>query len=403
MPGIDVDSVPNDDFSVPQSFLDKLSSLTPLELSRFETLRLEWENWRISADSAWRERYRAKESKLRQQLEADALASLAERSEDLRRAHEEIAKLEAKLRINVDAVEQRKIRLEDTEEQVSLRLAQKTAELQLLQRRVRDESKRKMEAESQKAEMLEHQLADAREAHERLRQRAKEIDREFESCRQQLRGVPETQLREEVAKLRAELAEGSSLIEKEKALTSQAEIEREHFRAQMHRLATALKTERERSSVIARQELEQLRLEFLAREERYVLDGDRAALGDIRRELQELRSKSKQQVQSNSEVLDAVPPIKGRPIPSSSSSSSSSSSAGRPPEAGSSTTHALHGAAGSPAAPIAQAQLKLSQVNKQISSLLASGLYNDDSDPLVLELTKSLLGAVGLSPSVPAT
>ena len=46
----------------------------------------------------------------------------------------------------------------------------------------------------------------------------------------------------------------------------------------MHRVATALKREREKASISARQELEQLRLEFLAREERYILDGDRDEL-----------------------------------------------------------------------------------------------------------------------------
>ena len=81
----------------------------------------------------------------------------------------------------------------------------------------------------------------------------------------------------------------------------------------MSRVARALKRERERSSANSRQELEQLRLEFLAREERYVsrltphhpclfhfistprafryvLDGDREELRGIRKELQAFRA-----------------------------------------------------------------------------------------------------------------
>ena len=46
----------------------------------------------------------------------------------------------------------------------------------------------------------------------------------------------------------------------------------------MQRVATARKREREKASMSARQELEQLRLECLAREERYILDGDRDEL-----------------------------------------------------------------------------------------------------------------------------
>lgn len=60
----------------------------------------------------------------------------------------------------------------------------------------------------------------------------------------------------------------------------------------MHRLALALKRERDKSATIARQELEQLRLEFLAREERYILDGDRDELRTIRFELANLRAQS---------------------------------------------------------------------------------------------------------------
>lgn len=46
---------------------------------------------------------------------------------------------------------------------------------------------------------------------------------------------------------------------------------KEHFKAQMHRIAVALKREREKNNILARQEIEQLRLDFLTREERFVL------------------------------------------------------------------------------------------------------------------------------------
>jgi hypothetical protein len=64
------------------------------------------------------------------------------------------------------------------------------------------------------------------------------------------------------------IGEARAGIERERRLRTETALEKEHFRAQMHRLALALKREREKSSGIARQELEQLRLEFLAREER---------------------------------------------------------------------------------------------------------------------------------------
>lgn len=45
----------------------------------------------------------------------------------------------------------------------------------------------------------------------------------------------------------------------------------------------------ERETTCARREMEQLRLEYLAREERFMLDGDRNELRTIKQELDELR------------------------------------------------------------------------------------------------------------------
>ena len=45
----------------------------------------------------------------------------------------------------------------------------------------------------------------------------------------------------------------------------------------------------ERESTCARRDMEQLRLEYLAREERFMLDGDRNELRTIKQELDELR------------------------------------------------------------------------------------------------------------------
>jgi len=375
----------NFEVSVPEEFLKKLETLTPLERSRFETLRLEWENWRIGAESIWREKFRSREIKIRQQCEVDANTSLSDRSEDLRRTHDDIAKLEMKLRNAVDSIEEKKLRLQASEEQVSLRLAQKTAELQLLQRRVRDEAKMKIETEAQRAEGLQHQLDDMKAMYERVHERAQNLDSDFEAYRQQVRSVPDTQLREDLVSLKARYSDGLAQIERERSLTSEAEIEKEHYRAQMHRLALALKTERDRSSDVARQELEQLRLEFLAREERYILDGDRAALGDIRKEIDQLRKISAHgedsgiRDNSRSEEKKSEPPT----LPSEKVMGGAGVFVGGGTKAAAATEKSS-----------SSAGLKLALVNKQLSSVLASGMYDDENDPLVLELTKSLLNAL---------
>lgn len=243
--------------------------LTVAERKALEKLKLDWEGWRRGVDAQWREAMLEKETLLRKKLEAEAAAKLVERAEDLKRAQIEAGKLEVRLRSAIEEVERQKAQLNLKAEQNQMGLAQKTSELQLLQRRVRDEAKVLVGEETRRANGLQQQVVSLQESLRLMEKRAKDSEHDFEQYRAQLRNSPESVLREEAAKLRAQLGECRGEVERERRLRSETELEKEHFRAQMHRLALALKREREKSSTIARQELEQLRLEFLAREERY--------------------------------------------------------------------------------------------------------------------------------------
>ena len=299
-----------------------METVTPIEAPAHFTNKptsiLEWENWRYAAEMKWREELRMKEIKLREAIEEEVKEEMKNRSDEIRRAYEESAKMEIRLKNALDNVERQKARLLQSEEQVGQRLAQKTAELQLLQRRVRDEAKSKVEVEQRKTDALSKQLHQAQQTIERMNRRIADTEKDFDEYRQAVRGTPEQVLREQVASLKgtcvymklitlvnmdaniliflnvltscaldvllyftspiASLAQVEKQIMEEKAKTASAELEKEHFRSTMHRVATALKREREKASISARQELEQLRLEFLAREERYILDGDRDEL-----------------------------------------------------------------------------------------------------------------------------
>lgn len=253
--------------AAPMQGVDLLAQQQVLLQQRYQ----EWEEWQRNAEEKWREGLRQKEMHLRQRISAELAAGLAQQSEDLKRAQEEVARLEVRLRNGIEAADREKVQLELREEQVKTRLSQKTAELQLLQKRVRDEAKARVDAETRRAEVAEARATSAEEARDRAEQRAREVERDYETYRQHVRSMPETTLREELSRSRAQLAEAREAIERERRRSSEVELEREHYKAQMHRLAHALKRERERSSAVARQDLEQLRLEFLAREERCVL------------------------------------------------------------------------------------------------------------------------------------
>ena len=309
-----------------------------------ESLKSDWEIWRRAAEGKWREELREKEAMLRKSLEEENKAILSAKADDLRRAHEEAGRLEVRLRGAIDAVEKQRAQLILKEDQVNMKLAQKSSELQLLERRIREEARAKVEAETRRCEGLERQLENLKESLQKMERRAKDAERDFETYRQQVRGMPETQLREEVAKLRAQLAETRTEIERERRQGAERELEKEHFRAQMHRLALALKRERERSTAVARQELEQLRLEFLAREERYVLDGDREELRTIRNALSQLKS-----------------------------------GAGNPAEFDR-----------NPKSDVGEENSSIDRLKRKKEELLSTGLYDENEDPIIEEINRAI-------------
>ena len=278
-----------EDVSAPMSNPLDDENLTRIEKQRLMQLKGDWDLWRKEAEAVWREDLRDREIATRKRIEDEVKSALSERAEELRKAQEEATRVESKLRTALENVEKQSTQLTMKEESMTMKMAQKTAELQLLQRRARDESKVKIEAVQAKLEMQERHSANLMRSIEKAEKRAKEAEKDFETYRSYVRSSPEQLLREEVARMKASLAETRAVLERERRLRSESELEKEHFRAQMHRLALALKRERERSSSQARSELEQLRLEFLAREERYVLDGDREELRAIRSEIGSLR------------------------------------------------------------------------------------------------------------------
>ncbi len=90
----------------------------------------------------------------------------------------------------------------------------------------------------------------------------------YEKLRNQVKGMSEMALKDEVSRYKTHYLDCKAELERERRVKAEAIAEKEHYRAQMHRLALALKRERDKSAAIARQDLEQLRLEYLAREER---------------------------------------------------------------------------------------------------------------------------------------
>ncbi|CAM9315454.1 unnamed protein product [Phaeothamnion confervicola] len=245
----------------------------------------QWEDWRQRQEASWAEGLRAKDEALVQRWEQRE----AERHKAMQRAQSDYAKLEARLRKALAEVEVRERTLQSREEALKTDHAARLAELQLLQRRLREESRHQVELEKMRAAALEKQLATHKAALSSAETRLRSCEDEFDRYRQAQRRTPEAALRLELAQATAAAAAATAETEKERSEKHKALLEREECRAHVHRLAAALKRQQRKEASAARRQLEQMRLEYLAREQRFALDGDRGELRTIKRELDELR------------------------------------------------------------------------------------------------------------------
>lgn len=232
--------------------------------------RLDWELWREKQEKEWRDRLLEKENEIKAKAKLEAQALLESKMDDLKRSQQEVGRMEVRLKASIDAVEKQKLKLQQQEEILEGKVAAKLQELQLLTKRMKVEAKTLVDSERQKNIVAQAQIAQLHDYNATLEKKIKNLEQEYLDLKDSQRKFSETLLREELAAVRAQLAEAKESIEREKNSTAAAVLEKEHYRAQMHRLANALKREREKTNALARQEIEQLRLEFLAREERYI-------------------------------------------------------------------------------------------------------------------------------------
>lgn len=230
--------------------------------------RLDWELWRERQEKEWRDKLLEKENEIKNKAKQEAQALLESKMDDLKRSQQEVGRMEVRLKASIDAVEKQKLRLQQQEEILEGKVASRLQELQLLTKRVKVEAKTLVDGERQKNVVALAQIAQLQDYNTTLEKKIKHLEEEYAELKDSQRKFSETLLREELAAVRAHLAEAKEAIEREKNATAAAVLEKEHYRAQMHRLANALKREREKTNALARQEIEQLRLEFLAREER---------------------------------------------------------------------------------------------------------------------------------------
>src|SRR5690606_24783474 len=113
--------------------------------------------------------------------------------------------------------ERRQRELKSAEEAMKMKHEQRMAEVQLFQKRARDEARAAVETEKGKVVALEERVKGLQEDLQRTDKRYMDVVQEFEQYRHAMRSHPEHKLREEMAQLRAQLADYHARLEREQS------------------------------------------------------------------------------------------------------------------------------------------------------------------------------------------
>ena len=238
------------------------------------------------------------EAEARCKVERDALAQ----------SRAEYSRLETKLRASLRDCDQRERSLNDAEARLERDRASKVLDLQMLEKRLRDESKHSVEAEVRARKAVEKSLKGAaRAAQERAEKRASAADADFDRWRQAHRRTPEAELVARVAKSKAEASDLRARLNGRTPRRRTLARSGSDLRAHVHRLAPrALQRARDENRDAARRDLDALRLEYKGREERPVLDGDSQQLKQIKAELDALRRNASEREDRTQVARDAA-------------------------------------------------------------------------------------------------
>ena len=242
-------------------------------------------------------------------------------------------------------------------------------ELRIQQRRLEEELQHKISIEKRKSEELTSRVKSLVKGRDAAESRARRVESDFAQYRQDQRSTPEAVLHARVSELTTKVTELRMSNEMEKQKSEVERAAKMECQAQLGRLVRELQAVRREQRMVQERNMESLRLQYVAREERYVLDGDRQELRSIKNELDELRRAAVQESGGGSSGG------------SGGGGGGGLSFGGRAPT----PSRAAAVASASPAASTTNAFVTLQRLEKERRDLLDTGAY-DCEHPIVKSL-----------------
>ncbi|XP_072167359.1 centrosomal protein of 120 kDa-like [Diadema setosum] len=276
----------------------------PRETAEYKAA-MELELWKEQQAGAFESQLKEKELRQLQSLAEEFKRRDRERTLLLKKKTEEYSSLEEQLQLALADVEKRERQLAANEAEVMRLRADlqrehqlKMVEMQEASRRLKEDCLHQIELEKSRVQILEEEkqrlVNQLTEADQRLAKK----DQEFEHFRQESSGKPEIQLQAQINLLTLEKVE----VERKLESATKSKV---HYKQQWGRALKELARLKQREASEARQrlkrqqqELEHMRLRYLAAEEKEVAKVEQRELEEIKGELDRLKEGDKTKSQS---------------------------------------------------------------------------------------------------------
>ncbi|KAL7428332.1 hypothetical protein ACHAXH_002846 [Discostella pseudostelligera] len=285
-----------------------------LEEASLERKRCEWEQWRHREEIAWQEKLRQKEVAMLKAVEERVHVIEKERISALELSKNEYDKLETRLRKALIDVEAKERQLKHAEVGHQNERKSKLAELEMREKLMKEELKHSVEIERVKVTAAVEQAVAAQTVAAAATKKVTQIELQMDQLREQHRATSEVALLHQVAKLKGLLADSERRIEALKGEKNTIVAEKEQFRANVHKLARALRQEREKSVAKKREcNNQQVCLSYDKHENSFALSGDQDEIQRILSDLSRISQGTTPPIKVCSRSSNNTPPIPNPP------------------------------------------------------------------------------------------
>ncbi|OQS06907.1 hypothetical protein THRCLA_01064 [Thraustotheca clavata] len=224
-----------------------------------------------------------------QALETEWALREKERMQTVRTAQQEYMQLESQLRKTLGDLEHRERQLKHAEELAAHQHELQKQEIEALEKRLKRETAVTLQSMEVQTQRLKEELTAMENRAKRAENIASMLESDMATIRTELRKSPEHALRQEIARKEATIVNLEKQLQDAHQEKVKAEAVQRDLVQQVERLTLLLQQEKRKQEEEKTGEIEKLRLKYRAREERYVLNGDREELRAIKKQLELLR------------------------------------------------------------------------------------------------------------------